>query len=97
MKRLYLDLRGLMTSQDVTIKQLARGVGVSTAHINDILAQRTYPKIDLCYDILAFLDADKSKVFKYFPPKGERIEEPIVFTNPRAQTVTRVGRMAAGQ
>ena len=52
MERLYLELRGLMTAQDVTIKQLARGVGVSVTHINDILAGRTYPKTDLCYDIL---------------------------------------------
>lgn len=46
MERLYLDLRGLMTAQDVTIKELARGVGVSVTHINDILAGRSWVKLE---------------------------------------------------
>ena len=96
MERLYLDLRGLMTSQDVTIKQLARGVGVSATHINDILAGRTYPKTDLCYDILNFLNADATNFFQYFPPKGRRVEAPVRQTDsPREPRVVRIGRCTA--
>ena len=96
MERLYLDLRGLMTAQDVTIKMLARGVGVSATHINDILAGRTYPKIDLCYDILRHLNADTENISLYFPPNGKRVEvaskKP---TNQRQPLVIRVGRCSA--
>lgn len=96
MERLYLDLRGLMTAQDVTIKGLARGVGVSVTHINDILAGRTYPKTDLCYDILKFLNADTTDIFRYFPPTGKR---PGVSSmpniNPREKRIIRIGRNSA--
>lgn len=96
MERLYLDLRGLMTSQDVTIKQLARGVGVSATHINDILAGRTYPKTDLCYDILNYLNAEPANIFQYFPPAGKRAGVPAKpDTNPRGQRVVRIGRCSA--
>ena len=93
MERLYLDLRGLMTSQDVTIKQLARGVGVSATHINDILAGRTYPKTDLCYDILKYLNADTAHIFQYFPPGGKKTEVPAKQTNsPYEPRIVRIGR-----
>ena len=96
MERLYLDLRGLMTSQDVTIKQLARGVGVSATHINDILAGRTYPKTDLCYDILKFLNADATNIYQYFPPKGKRTEAPArQIACPREPRIVRIGRCTA--
>lgn len=96
MERLYLDLRGLMTSQDVTIKKLARGVGVSATHINDILAGRTYPKTDLCYDILRYLNADTESISLYFPPKGKRAEAAIKKpTNQREPLIIRVGRCSA--
>ena len=96
MERLYLDLRGLMTSQDVTIKQLARGVGVSATHINDILAGRTYPKTDLCYDILKYLNAEPANVFQYFPPAGKRAVIPVKpNANPREQRIVRIGRCSA--
>jgi len=96
MERLYLDLRGLMTSQDITIKKLARGVGVSATHINDILAGRTFPKTDLCYDILHFLSADTDAISLYFPPKGKRNEVAArKNTNPYEQRVVRVGRCSA--
>lgn len=96
MERLYLDLRGLMTAQDVTIKQLARGVGVSATHINDILAGRTYPKTDLCYDILKHLNADSEGISLYFPPKGKRAEATAKkAVNPREPRIVRVGRCLA--
>ena len=96
MERLYLDLRGLMTAQDVTIKQLARGVGVSATHINDILAGRTYPKTDLCYDILKYLNADTENISLYFPPNGKRVEAAAKKTvNPREPRIVRVGRCLA--
>ena len=96
MERLYLDLRGLMTAQDVTIKQLARGVGVSVTHINDILAGRTYPKTDLCYDILKYLNADTENISLYFPPKGKRVETTAKkAVNPREPRIVRVGRCLA--
>ena len=96
MERLYLDLRGLMTSQDVTIKQLARGVGVSATHINDILAGRTFPKTDLCYDILKYLNAEAANIFQYFPPAGKRagvLVKPN--TKPHEKRVVRIGRCNA--
>lgn len=96
MERLYLDLRGLMTSQDVTIKQLARGVGVSATHINDILAGRTFPKTDLCYDILKYLNAESANIFQYFPPAGKRAGVPVKpNTNPHEKHVVRIGRCTA--
>jgi len=96
MERLYLDLRGLMTSQDVTIKQLARGVGVSATHINDILAGRTFPKTDLCYDILKYLNAESENIFQYFPPAGKRAGVPVKpITNPHEKRVVRIGRCSA--
>ena len=96
MERLYLDLRGLMTAQDVTIKELARGIGVSVTHINDILAGRSYPKIDLCYDILHFLATDTANIFLYFPPAGKKmISTTKLNANPHAQKVIRVGRYKA--
>lgn len=96
MERLYLDLRGLMTAQDVTIKQLAHSVGVSVTHINDILAGRTYPKTDLCYDILKYLNADTESIFLYFPPKGKRVEAATrKAANPREQRIIRIGRCTA--
>lgn len=96
MERLYLDLRGLMTAQDVTIKKLARGVGVSATHINDILAGRTYPKTDLCYDILHYLNADTERIFLYFPPKGKRAEAAVKKNaNPLEQRIIRIGRCSA--
>ncbi len=96
MERLYLDLRGLMTAQDVTIKKLARGVGVSATHINDILAGRTYPKTDLCYDILRYLNADTESISLYFPPKGKRAEVATKKpTNQREPLIIRVGRCSA--
>lgn len=96
MERLYLDLRGLMTAQDVTIKKLARGVGVSATHINDILAGRTYPKTDLCYDILRYLNADTECIFLYFPPKGKRVEAAVKKAiNPREPRIIRIGRCSA--
>ncbi len=96
MERLYLDLCGLMTSQDVTIKHLARGVGVSATHINDILAGRTYPKTELCYEILSYLNAEPTNVFQYFPPAGKRAEVPAkANTNPREKRIVRIGRCTA--
>ena len=96
MERLYLDLRGLMTAQDVTIKQLARGVGVSVTHINDILAGRTYPKTDLCYDILKYLNTDTENISLYFPPKGKRVETTAKkAVNPREPRIVRVGHCLA--
>ena len=95
MERLYLELRGLMTAQDVTIKQLARGVGVSVTHSNDILAGRTYPKTDLCYDILHYLNANTENIFQYFPPKGKRAEAAAKTVNPREPRIVRVGRCLA--
>jgi transcriptional regulator with XRE-family HTH domain len=96
MERLYLDLRGLMTAQDVTIKQLARGVGVSATHINDILAGRTYPKTDLCYDILRYLNADTESISLYFPPNGKRAEAALKkATSPREPRIVRIGRCSA--
>lgn len=96
MERLYLDLRGLMTAQNMTIKELARGVGVSVTHINDILAGRSYPKIDLCYDILHFLAADTANIFRYFPPAGKRmVSTAKQNANPYGQKVIRVGRYSA--
>lgn len=96
MERLYLDLRGLMTAQDVTIKKLARGVGVSATHINDILAGRTYPKTDLCYDILRYLNADTGSIFLYFPPNGKRAETAVKKAiNPREPRIVRIGRCSA--
>lgn len=96
MERLYLDLRGLMTAQDVTIKKLARGVGVSATHINDILAGRTYPKTDLCYSILDYLNADTDNIYLYFPPNGKRAEAAIKKpANPREPLIIRVGRCSA--
>jgi len=96
MERLYLDLRGLMTSQDVTIKQLARGVGISATHINDILAGRTCPKTDLCYDILKYLNADAGNIFLYFPPDGKRAATVVLQReSPREQRIVRVGRRYA--
>ena len=96
MQRLYLDLRGLMTSQDVTIKQLARGVGVSATHINDILAGRTYPKTDLCYDILKFLNADATNIYQYFPPEGKKAEAPVrQAAGLRESRIVRIGRCTA--
>lgn len=96
MERLYLDLRGLMTAQDVTIKKLARGVGVSATHINDILAGRTYPKTDLCYDILNYLSADTERIFLYFPPNGKRTEAAVKKTfNTHESRIVRIGRCSA--
>lgn len=96
MERLYLDLRGLMTSQDVTIKQLARGVGVSATHINDILAGRTCPKTDLCYDILNYLNADPANIFQYFPPEGKSAGVPAKpNANAREKRVVWIGRCTA--
>ena len=96
MERLYLDLRGLMTAQDVTIKKLARGVGVSATHVNDILAGRTYPKTDLCYDILRYLNANTESIFLYFPPNGKRAEAAVKKAiNPREPRIVRIGRCSA--
>ena len=91
-ERIYMDLRGLMVAQGATIRSLARAVGVSTTHINDILAGRTYPKTDLCYDILKHLNKEPGEIYLYFPPKGKRVEVPVQRPVQRGQPIVRVGR-----
>lgn len=70
----YVLLRTRMHECGLRISDLARATGVSSAHINDILAARSYPKIDLCYDILKRLDVPPAELPYYFPPGGITLE-----------------------
>lgn len=73
MTKLYADLRGKMRAKELRIEDMARLTGVSTAHMNNILTGRSYPKIDLCYDILKHLGEPAEMLFVYFPPDGRSV------------------------
>ncbi len=77
-QRLYQDLRGRMTAEGYTIERLARRTGVSESHLNNILAGRAWPRLDLCYDILKELGVSPEELVYYFPPEGKRIPRPAV-------------------
>lgn len=68
----YRDLRGAMKAEGYTIAQIAHRHGVSLTHMNDILAGRTSPRLDLAYEIMDDLKLKRDQIFKYFPPSGEK-------------------------
>lgn len=70
MNQHYLELRGRIHAKGWSIADIARKTGVSESHMNNILCVRTYPKIDLCYDILKAIDAEPSEIYTLFPPGG---------------------------
>lgn len=92
MAKLYAELRGRIVSKGFTAETLARRVGVTAQHINNILGCRTQPRLDLCYDILKELDEPPDKLPFYFPPNGVSAEAAQQRTNPR---VIRVGARAS--
>lgn len=68
--RRYILLRARMLTSSMTIRSLARSIGVSTTHINDILSGRRFPRTDICYDILKVLEVPPNEIYNYFPPAG---------------------------
>lgn len=88
MGNLYLNLRGKLASSNKRVADIAREVGVTPQHINNILAGRTHPRIDLCYDILSKLGEPPEKLPYYFPPNGLRTEAPLRVP---PNTVIRIG------
>ena len=69
MNERHLKLRGHIKASGHTIPTLARKVGVSTSHMNNVLCGRTSPKLDLCYAIIDEVKADKADIFALFPPE----------------------------
>ena len=65
----HLKLRGCIKAAGYTIPMLARKVGVSTSHLNNVLCGRSSPKLDLCYAIIDEVKADKKDIFDLFPPE----------------------------
>lgn len=64
----YLALRGRIKARGWTIADFARRLGISQSHANNILCARTYPTIDLCYDIINAIGAEPSEIYELFPP-----------------------------
>lgn len=69
MNERHLKLRGHIKSVGHTIPTLARKVGVSTSHLNNVLCGRSSPKLDLCYAIINEVKAEKKDIFDLFPPE----------------------------
>lgn len=72
MNELHLKLRGYIKASGHTISTLARKMGVSTSHLNNVLCGRSSPKLDLCYAIIDEVRADKADIFALFPPEVEK-------------------------
>lgn len=79
--RLNMLLRARMCEYGLNSDALGRKTGVTAQHINNILGGRTYPRIDLCYEILALLDLPPNELPYYFPPGGATLEK----GSPRAE------------
>jgi DNA-binding XRE family transcriptional regulator len=89
---LFSELRGKMVAEDMNSEKLARRVGVTRQHINNILGGRTQPRLDLCYDILTELGEQPDKLHFYFPPKGVRVAAPQPQQGRNKLNVIRVGK-----
>jgi len=72
MNEQHLKLRGHIKASGHTIVTLARKMGVSTSHLNNVLCGRSSPKLDLCYAIIDEVKADKADIYTLFPPEVEK-------------------------
>ena len=70
MNMAHLELRGRIKASGRTAATMARSVGISESHMHNILCARSFPTIDLAYDIIREVGGEPSEIYKLFPPGG---------------------------